>query len=98
LHLIFYYKLPKQIFFSPPAFTSLLFAGYLKKSEPILLTGEGRAERQRPNPLFHPPRQKAEAEKTISSFSNPALRDCSAVPRLAENSFKFLPFFLLLLV
>jgi hypothetical protein len=59
---------------------------YLKKSELILLTGSagGRAKTE---PPFRPPRQKAEAERTISSFSNPALRDCSALPRLAANCF-----------
>jgi len=58
---------------------------YLKKSEPILLTGS--AGGIPPEPPFRPPRQKAEAERTISSFSNPALRDCEAVPRLSANSF-----------
>jgi len=58
----------------------------LKKSEPILLTGSagGRAKTE---PPFRPPRQKAEAERTILSFSNPALRDCEVMPRLAANSF-----------
>jgi len=58
---------------------------YLKKSEPILLTGS--AGGIPPDPPSRPPRQKAEAERTISSFSNPALRDCSTLPRLAANSF-----------
>ncbi len=58
---------------------------YLKKSEPILLTGS--AGGIPPEPPFRPPRQKAEAERTISSFSNPALRDCEVMPRLAANSF-----------
>jgi len=40
---------------------------YLKKSEPILLTGS--AGGIPPEPPFRPPRQKAEAERTISSFS-----------------------------
>jgi hypothetical protein len=46
---------------------------YLKKSEPILLPGEagGRAKTE---PLFRPPRQKAEAERTISSFSRAIAR------------------------
>jgi hypothetical protein len=58
---------------------------YLKKSEPILLTGSvGEIP---PEPPFRLPRQKAEEERTILSFSNPALRDCEAVPRLAANSF-----------
>jgi len=61
---------------------------YLKKSEPILLAGSagGRGVRGE----FRPPSQKAEAERTISSFSNPALRDCSALPSSAANSFIFL--------
>jgi len=58
---------------------------YLKKSEQTLLTGE--AGGIPPDPPFRPPRQKEEAERTISSFSNSTLRDCEAVPRLAANSF-----------
>ena len=60
--------------------------GYLKKSE-LILRAIGSAGGIPPRPPFRPPRQKAEAERTISSFSNPALRDCEAVPRLAANSF-----------
>jgi len=45
----------------------LVGGAYLKKSEPILLTGS--AGGIPPEPPFRPPRQKAEAEKTISSFS-----------------------------
>jgi len=43
---------------------------YLKKSEPILLTGSAGGIPRTP---FRPPRQKAEAERTISSFSLAAL-------------------------
>jgi hypothetical protein len=41
---------------------------YLKKSEPILLTGSagGRAKTE---PPFRPPRPEAEAERTILNFS-----------------------------
>jgi hypothetical protein len=63
---------------------SYTFSGvYLKISEPISLTGS--AGGIPPKPPFRPPRQKAEAERTISKFYNPALRDCEAVPRLAAN-------------
>jgi len=70
---------------------------YLKISEPISLTGsaDGRAKTK---PPFRPPRLETEAKSlprserrafyywgTISSFSNPALRDCSALPSLAAN-------------
>jgi len=59
---------------------------YLKKSEPILLTGSagGRVNTDPPSARAC---QKAEAEMTISSFSNPALRDCETVSRLAANSY-----------
>jgi len=36
---------------------------------------------------FAPLGQKAKAERTISGFSNPALRYCEAVPLLATNFF-----------
>jgi len=50
-----------------------------EKSEPILLTGSAGG--------IPPLGQKAEAERTISGFSNPALRYCEAVPLLATNFF-----------
>ena len=40
-----------------------------------------------PTPPFRPPRPKAEAKRTISSFSNPPLADCSASPSLTANYF-----------
>jgi len=40
----------------------------LKISEPISLTGSAGG-RAKPKPPFRPPRQKAEAKRTISSFS-----------------------------
>jgi hypothetical protein len=46
---------------------------YLKKSEPILLTGSAGG-RVKTEPPFRPPRQKAEAERTISSFSRAVAR------------------------
>jgi len=58
---------------------------YLKKSEPILLTGS--AGGIPPEPPFRPPSPEAEAKRTISSFSNPPLADCSALPSLAANYF-----------
>jgi len=64
-----------------PTFFSVLW----QFAFPLPLFGEagGRGVRGE----FRPPRQKAEAERTISIFSNPALRDCEAVPRLAANFF-----------
>jgi len=46
---------------------------YLKISEPISLTGSagGRAKTK---PPFRPPRPKAEAKRTISSFSRAVAR------------------------
>jgi len=57
---------------------------YLKISEPISLTGS--AGGIPPKPPFRPPRLEAEAKRTISSFSNPLLANCSALPNLAANS------------
>jgi hypothetical protein len=45
---------------------------YLKISEPISLTGS--AGGIPPEPPFRPPRQKAEAKRTISSFSRAVAR------------------------
>jgi len=78
----------------PPDFIG---GGYLKKSEPISLTGS--AGGIPPKPPFRPPRPEAEAKRTISSFSNPASQYCSASPSLAANScFLYLLYNLLLLL
>ncbi len=59
---------------------------YLKKSE-LILRAIGSVGGIPPKPPFRPPRLEAEAKRTISSFSNPPLADCSALPSLAANSF-----------
>jgi hypothetical protein len=58
---------------------------YLKKSE-LILRAIGSAGGIPPEPPFRPPRLEAEAKRTISSFSNPPLADCSASPSLAAKS------------
>ena len=69
--------------------------------ELISLTGSagGRAKTE---PLFRPPRlacpteavrrREAEAKRTISSFSNPPLADCSVLPSLAAKFIFYLKF------
>jgi len=61
---------------------------YLKKSE-LILRPIGSAGGIPLKPPSRPPRLEAEAERTISSFSNPPLADCSTLPSLAANSFIF---------
>jgi len=54
---------------------------------PKICRAGGRAKTK---PPFRPPRLEAEAERTISSFSNPPSADCSALPSLAAHYFYFL--------
>ncbi|OQX52856.1 MAG: hypothetical protein B5M48_04560 [Candidatus Omnitrophica bacterium 4484_213] len=63
----------------------------LKKSEPIFSIIDSAGGRTRTEPPFHPPHQKAEAERTISSFS-----ELCSLPKfyqfwsLAANSFSII--------